>query len=62
MTPVHIGDAMFIGVVTPTSDNNAKTQAISSVSENPGLPINEVDDTDRQGKVLPDSEVSGGCV
>ncbi len=46
-TPVHIGDAMFIGVGMSENGDNGKKSAISSVSEDATVPDGENDKTDR---------------
>ena len=46
-TPVHIGDAMFIGVGMPENGDNGKKSAISGVSEDATVPENKADETDR---------------
>ena len=46
-TPVHIGDAMFIGVGMSENSDNGKKSAISSVSEDATVPDGKRDGTDR---------------
>lgn len=46
-TPVHIGDAMFIGVGISKNGDNGKKSAISSVLEDATVPDGENGETDR---------------
>lgn len=46
-TPVHIGDAMFIGVGMSENGDNGKKSAISSVSEDATVPDGGNGETDR---------------